>query len=239
MLCQCMQTVCLAILTCPVNKKHGNQLYYLMQALQFFQTGQVLPTLNQDNNLTVRVEQVNNTERYTIVSPSSAGTIISGPFYACNVSAFQPIPCSHRAFQLICLQFGQSVCWKEASLLCQLARKFKQLLAPAGVLHAAGDLRRQWKHRSSREHAELYFDRRDPQPHKLPHYSPGSWRGQCSYLCRHPCRPKKQWDCRGGCCIQRGSGGWIHTTAGSTAQTGQSVALMPNAVQHDVTAICQ
>ena len=71
-------------------------MHCLMQALQYFQTGQVLPTLNPDNSLTVRVEQLNSsTEPYTIVSPSSAGTIISGPFYACNVSVCQQINFSH------------------------------------------------------------------------------------------------------------------------------------------------
>ena len=57
-----------------------------LQSRAVFQNGQQLPTLYKKNNLTVRVNEVNNTNSYIIQSPASAGRIISGPYYACNVS---------------------------------------------------------------------------------------------------------------------------------------------------------
>ena len=79
-------------------QEFGAEMYHLMQALRDFQNGQQLTTLNKDDNLTARVEQVNNTERYTIVGPSTAGTIISGPFYACNVGVCHTITRSHYSY---------------------------------------------------------------------------------------------------------------------------------------------
>ena len=57
-----------------------------LQSRAVFQNGQQLPTLYKNNNVTVRLDEVNNTKSYIIQSPGSAGRIISGPYYACNVS---------------------------------------------------------------------------------------------------------------------------------------------------------
>lgn len=57
-----------------------------MQNLDDFQSGQLLPTFNSSTQLSVLAEEMNGRKRVIIQSPGSAGTIVTPPNYACNVS---------------------------------------------------------------------------------------------------------------------------------------------------------
>ena len=60
-----------------------------LQGLSSFHDGQVLPTLFPNNNLTVMVDEANNTEAIFIVSYGSEAEIVTPPAYACNVRLHQ------------------------------------------------------------------------------------------------------------------------------------------------------
>ena len=61
----------------------------MLQGLDVFETGQLLPTMYKTDTLAVDVQQVNNTRQVAIQSAGASGTIPTGPNYACNVSWLQ------------------------------------------------------------------------------------------------------------------------------------------------------
>ena len=58
-----------------------------LQSASDFMDGQVLPTTLENSNLTIMVDEVNNTEFVTVVSYAAEADIVTPAAYACNVSS--------------------------------------------------------------------------------------------------------------------------------------------------------
>lgn len=58
-----------------------------LQSESDFMDGEVLPTMLENANLTIMLDEVNNTEVVTVVSYASEATIVTPAAYACNVSS--------------------------------------------------------------------------------------------------------------------------------------------------------
>ena len=48
---------------------------------------EVLPTMLENSNVTIMVDEVNNTEIVTVISYASEATVVTPAAYACNVSS--------------------------------------------------------------------------------------------------------------------------------------------------------
>lgn len=49
--------------------------------------GEVLPTMLENSNVTIMVDEINNTDIVTVVSYASEATVVTPAAYACNVSS--------------------------------------------------------------------------------------------------------------------------------------------------------
>lgn len=58
-----------------------------LQSESNFIDGEVLPTMLENSNVTIMVDEVNNTEIVTVISYASEATVVTPAAYACNVSS--------------------------------------------------------------------------------------------------------------------------------------------------------
>ena len=87
--------------------------------------GEVLPTMLENSNVTIMVDEVNNTEVVTVVSYAAEATIVTPAAYACNVSS------PPSSYPVSIMQYTEFCCHKSqgAAFTCLAAEHFPHHVA--------------------------------------------------------------------------------------------------------------